>query len=488
MSRKPNLNLPTANHWLDRPAAGTTAALAIIALGLVFTVCNLDLPLLRNALLYAQIHENLTSNGMKLWEVCDDSTLVFNKPCGFAVIAAPFAALLGANAGLKVASFVGTALFVLSVLGFFRRFNPRFGLAPRVIPFQLLITAANPLVFYQFWSAYPDPFFMAGFLYSLVLLDRMVHDRVGAGVVAAYLGTFVGCMMVKHWTVMFFPLHALYLYWHRREVAARLRDRPATMGLLAVALSLAATFVLAGKLGLNPLLNLVSNEGQLVSAVPYATNVTQVAVFLAVSLGVLLVLLPLVRVGAEDGALFAVALLYTHLFTVYHGSEHNARYYIPVLPFLATYLAAAHQRLSRLWLRRGLVAGFAVTTAVLVLASNERTVYRQVAARLPAGWIGEFGYFDCYRMGVHLEAAADIQAINQQLPGGARLSYVTSYYGTGGFGVYERSGLFRQDLRISYLRSIADDPNPRYVYFQPPQTPDPDEGMVRITRRVYRVP
>ena len=81
-----------AGWWRSAPAQ---VSLAIILLGLGFAALNGDLPIVRNALLYAQISRSLWAHGMRLWTVCADPSLVFNKPCGFAAIAAPLVEAFG---------------------------------------------------------------------------------------------------------------------------------------------------------------------------------------------------------------------------------------------------------------------------------------------------------------------------------------------------------------------------------------------------------
>src|SRR5262249_49150512 len=160
----------------------------------------------------------------------------------------------------------------------------RFGLSEQDLPLELVFCCLNPLVAYQFWSAYPDTLFCAGLLCSLVLLDRLVMDRDGSDLRPAlgYLLTFLVSLVVKPGALLFFPLQVVYLWWHRGEVTRTLTERPRRIVFLTVALALALAFVGLAVIGLNPLINLKGNEGQYSGAVPYIQSVEQFAVFLGI--------------------------------------------------------------------------------------------------------------------------------------------------------------------------------------------------------------
>src|SRR6266849_6485425 len=162
----------------------------IVGLGLAFTLANRQLPIVRNSLIYAKITWQLLAHKMKLWEVCARPELVLDKACGFPALVAPAARLLGMNQGLKYISFLGTAAFVLAAYAFFKRVNRYFSLHDRDIPFELAVCCLNPLVIYQFWSAYPDSLFFASFIISFVVLDIMITADRGHGFLwaAAYFG------------------------------------------------------------------------------------------------------------------------------------------------------------------------------------------------------------------------------------------------------------------------------------------------------------
>jgi hypothetical protein len=477
-------------HW---PAAPLLSALLVAALLLgmcaYFTAANADLPIVRNALLNAQIAERLWAHGMRLWEVCSDPALVFNKPCGFGAVAAPWVANTGLNQGIVWTSFLGGALFLASSWHFLRYFNDRFGLTPQALPLELALCFLNPLLVDQFWSGYSDAFFSAGFLFSFVVLDRLVRGPTALGWALTLFGAFVFSSLMKHGTIVLIPLECVYLAWHVPQLRKLWRARRVQVLALAAALLISALFLLLGRLGLNPLLNLMSNKNQLVGEVNYAMNLKEVVVFLFITLGSWVCLLPLVRVRRRDIALLSVAVLNVAMLTLYKGSTYNARYYIAVLPFLAPYLAGAYQRIASTRLRGAWLASFLVLNATAVLFFNQRSLYRWMTASVPGFNFGATGYLDSLRMGDHLEALDSINAVNRELPSQGQLFYVSSYYGGGGVGVFERAGFFRPDLHIVYVETWSEAralarPG-QYAFYPPPFAPDPDARMTRVEDRLY---
>jgi len=490
LSRAPGAS--SFGHWLAAPALSVPLVAALLlGISAYFTAANADLPIVRNALLNAQIAERLWAHGLRLWEVCSDPALVFNKPCGFGTLAAPWVASFGLNQGIIWASFLGGVLFLASAWHFLRYFNPRFGLTSQVLPLQLGLCFLNPLLVDQFWSGYSDASFSAGFLFSFVVLDRLLRERAALGWSLVLFGAFLFSSLMKHGTVVLIPLECLYLAWHLPELRQLWRTRRAQVLAIAAALSASALFLLLGRLGYNPLLNLMSNKNQLSGEVNYAMNVKEVFVFLLITLGSWVCLLPFVRVQRRDIALLSVALLNAGLLTLYKGSTYNARYYIALLPFLALYLTRAYLRITSRWLQRALLASFLVLNLTAIVVFNQRSLYRRMTAALPGINFGATGYLDSLRMGDHLEALDSIDSVNRELPAHGKVFYVSAYYGQGGVGVFERAGFFRPDLRIAYVENSSEAralaAAGEYAYYPPPFAPEPDAQMTRVDDRLYRI-
>jgi hypothetical protein len=498
-SEPPARTLLTALTHSWRSTSPRVVLAVMVGMGLVLAAVNDDLPILRNSLLYAQISEHLSAHGMRPWQVCANPELAYNKACGFPVFAAPLVAVFGLNEGLVWASFVGTLLFFVAAWAFFRQFRERMGLSTADIRTALLFCCFNPLTFYQFWSAYPDTLFNAGFVFSFVLLDRVLSGRFGWQTIAAYLAVTTGCMVVKHGAVLLVPLHLFYLWWERQGLAKLWRTRRNTILLLAASMLLAATFFLLGRLGMNPLLNLVTNKDQLDTPLNYSLNMKEVAVFLLICLGPLCLLLPRIRLTSQDSVLFAILLATIHSYSVYGGSDYNARYYVGCLPFLAIYLTRAYRQVQNAVVRRTIAVSFAAISAVSILVFNERHVFRFVSNRLPIRPEPATA-LENLRIAQHLDVADSIRTANRLIPPGGRMFYVSIYYGTGGFGVYEHAGLFRPDIAITHTSSISEAPlEPGWSHVRPAETrgaflflawaPEPKDmtNTERVAAFLYRV-
>jgi hypothetical protein len=477
-------------RWLNGPTLSTPLVAALLlGVAAYFTALNADLPIVRNALLNAQIAERLWAHDLRLWTVCSDPALVFNKPCGFGTLAAPWVAALGINRGIVWTSFLGGVLFLASSWHFLRHFNSRYGLTDRALPLELGLCFLNPLLVDQFWSGYSDALYSAGFLFSFVVLDRLVRRPAPPGSALALFGAFVFSSLMKHGTVVLIPLQLAYLAWHARELRELWRTRRVQVLALGAALLGSALFLLLGRLGYNPLLNLMSNKNQLQGEVNYAMNVKEVGVFLLITLGTWLCLLPFVRVRRAEAALLTVAALNAALLTLYKGSTYNARYYIALLPFLAPLLVRAYLAITSRRLRSLGLASFLVLHVSAIAVFNQRTLYRSMTAALPGFNFGATGYLDSLRMGDHLEALDSLDSVNRELPFHGKLFYISSYYGQGGVGVFEAAGFFRPDLRIAYVENSAEAralaaPGD-HAYYPPPFDPEPDAAMTRLDNRLY---
>ncbi len=110
---------------------------AILAAGLLFLVANLDLPILRNSFVYAKTAKNIIEHGFNPLPVIADTQLSHGKPIAFSLLSVPFVSILGVNAGVKIASFLGTAVFLWVAYFFFVRLNRHAGIDPRFLPLEL---------------------------------------------------------------------------------------------------------------------------------------------------------------------------------------------------------------------------------------------------------------------------------------------------------------------------------------------------------------
>ncbi|HZX97832.1 MAG TPA: hypothetical protein VFE90_25165 [Myxococcales bacterium] len=442
--------------WLARRTYMVASGFVLV--GALFTAMNANLPVLRNSLVYARTVENLELHHLALWQVCADPAQVHAQACGFSVFAVPFVRLAGLNVGLTLASWMTTALLIAAMIAFFRRFNGAFGLTEKDLPLELVVTCFNPLVMTQFWSAHPDSVFAAFFLLSFVFLDRLLKDEVlkETWTAVAYTLAVMLAVFVRPAGLILYPLQALYVFWHRREVFALVRRRPRRFSALAASATVLAVWVGLGKLGHNPLVNL--NQGEFNVPVPYLSTLGGMVALLAITFGVLLVVAaPRLSVTWESAPLLLMLAAYVHVFMVYHGSSHNMRYYVPVLPLMALFVVRALRAVRAKSMVAAGLAIFAVTNAAAILvydSAGANRLFARVASEKING--GQLGYFDNLRLSSQLRMKAALDRINALLPPGASLNYVTSYYEGAADGIYQASGLLRPDIRIRYAKNVGD--------------------------------
>jgi hypothetical protein len=431
-------------------------AVCIVLLGGVFTAMNANLPILRNSLVYARTVENLQLHHLAVWQVCSDPVQVHAQGCGFSVLAIPFTRLAGLNVGLKIASWMTTALLIAAMIAFFRRFNGAFGLGEDDIPLELVVTCFNPLMMTQFWSAHSDPAFAAFFLVSFVLLDRLLKDdelnETWAAI--AYTLSVILAVFVRPAGLILYPLQALYVFWHRQDVFALAGRRPRRFRLLVASAAVLAVWVGLGKLGHNPFINI--NKGEFQIPVPYLSSVGGVVALLAITFGVLLVVAaPYLSVTRESAPLLLMLAAYVHVFMVFHGSSYNMRYYLPVFPLIALFVVRALRAVPARRLVAAGLAVFAVTNGATILAYDSAVANRVFARVAPEKLNGgQLGYFDNLRLSAQVRMKEALDRLNAELPPGATLNYVTAYYEGAADGIYQGAGLLRPDIRIRYARDL----------------------------------
>jgi hypothetical protein len=427
----------------------------LVAVGLAATIANADLPVVRNSLVYARMVDAIEDRNLAAWEVCSDPDQAKKQGCGFAMMAVPIVRAVGMNVGLKVASFIGTALFLAALVVFFRRFNARFGLDDRDVPLELAATCFNPLIIYQFWSAYPDTLFAALYLTSFVLADKLVRDpapRVGR-LAAAFVAVVALAVVVKPAGLILFPLHALFAVWHHARLAELARREPRRVAILAASAVVLVGWVALGKLGWNPFLNI--NGGEYDRPVAYLDSVKGVVILWAIVFGALLVFaVPRLSMTRTDAIVLVLLAAHVHIIMVFHAASFNLRHYLPAIAFATPYVVRALRRTRRPRLASGAIAVFFATNAAAIAAFNIPGANRSLADSVPASVLADYGYLDNLRLAAQRRVGDALATINRELPPNAELLYVSSYYGDGADGIYERAGLLRSDLRVVYSSSL----------------------------------
>ncbi len=442
-------------NWLSR--RDLLAVFFILGLGFLFTLANVRLPILRNSLVYAQIAKNLLKHNMKLWDVCSTPQLAYNKACAFPAVSAPLVWMFGANAGLKWATFLTTSALLLATLWFFRRFNHRFQLQDDLIWIEISIVFFNPLMIYQFWSGYSDSLFAALFLLSFILLDIVLNGPKSnaAGWSIAYALVLVLAVMTKHHGLALFLLHPVYIYWHRDLVLNRFAARDPNLLWTALAACVAIGFVGLGIIGNNAFLNIRPSyaSAQYSRPIFYPENVKEFVIFLMLTFGILLLAaVGQLRISRTDVEFALLAILYTHAIMVHQDARENMRWYIPVMPFMALYIARALKSLRPRRLTSIAFSLFLPTNLLSILvfnhAGDSNSVFLQQLRRLP---INIERQLDNLRMNNHRAIASSFETINRSLPPNSTLYWLSNYYGDASYHIFQDSHLLRSDIQIVYL-------------------------------------
>src|SRR5919197_1673807 len=233
------------------------AMAAFLAAGALLLLVNLGLPIVRNALIYGTITRNIIDHGFNPLPVIADSKLSYGKPLLYGVLATPLVWLSGVNAGMKAASFLATAFFLWMVGLVLPRLNRRAVLEPGLAPLELVLVALNPLVLYQFWSAYPDALFAGEVLLALLLTDLIASEPerdtrwhifgLGAVIYAAIHTKLYGAILGL--------ACPLYLLLHARPLPERSTHRCSKIVLLVAVFSALALGLLLAKFNYNPTLS-----------------------------------------------------------------------------------------------------------------------------------------------------------------------------------------------------------------------------------------
>jgi hypothetical protein len=431
---------------------------AFIAVGIMFTAMNLHLPIVRNSLEYAKAALEISAHHFDLFAVVHDRAWSCGKPIFFGLLAAPFVPLFGAGAATLIASSVGTALFLWMTLVTLARLNRRVGVDPALEPLQLILVAFNPLVLYQFWSAYPDSAFAA-----LVLLAFNLTDHIAVNperdtrwhIVALGVTIDVAFHTKLYGAVLVFAC-PLYLLMHGRELIVSSSHRGSKLAVLCVVFALLTADLGAAALRVNPLLDLADGAGfgsyksGLVDAASRDIGGALSMLGFAVLL-VFQVALPFLGVRAARHAWALTpttfAAVYLAGLLTFPGTNYNMRYFLPVFPFLAVPVAAGMQSVAPA-LRRTALVGFGALAALLVLIFNVAEVEERVqpvaaAVAAPGGrlslWLED--WLDNLRLPAQIELMKQIDAINTGVPRGSVLYWASDYNKTASHGLAAELGV-----------------------------------------------
>jgi hypothetical protein len=434
-----------------------------LIVGAFFTLVNLRWPIARNALCYAKAALGITSHHFNVFAVAHDRAWTSGKPIFFSTFAAPVVWFFGANAGTIIASAIGTAFFLWMVALALPRLNKHGGLDSSLMPLEFVLVAFNPLVVYQFWSAYPDSLFAGLVMLAFILTDVIASDPerdtrwhiFGLGV------TIYLAIQTKLYGAVLLFTCPLYLFMHGRQLVIRSSHPASKIEILAAVLAALVMVLVAAKLGINPLLDFAEGGGYggYVSGIVDSQIRDLMYSLSMLGFAILLVFQAALLCLATRAAWRAWALAPTVFAAIYllglipfPGTSYNMRYFLPAFPFFAPTLAAG-ARSIRSTARRTILGAYGAIALILVLtfnlASAER-VFHPILSKTSARYKLLSAWLDNLRLPVQVELKKQIEATNSGVPSGSVLYWSSDYYETATHGLAEHLGV-KKGLDIRYV-------------------------------------
>jgi hypothetical protein len=423
----------------------------VILAGLALLVIYADLPIVRNSLVYGNIILNIQEMGDSFSSIDDG----YNKPLGFAFLALPFVEWMGINSGLKVLSFIIATLWTLSLLPFFDRFSRQFGVKPDKKLLFLILVTLNPLVIYQFVSAYADLLFALSFLWSVYFLDRTVSKDIKwfDGVALALLFTF--SVWVKHNGFILIPITLIVLAFRWKLFRGLLKSRTKEALIAIIGFFAFLTVILLAQAGIDfNLFNLAQNQSNYTSGDNRLSilgfNLFNLLLYLLVSFSIVF---PLIFLFRKDHSRLWITVIIIFMLSLlfYRGTAYNLRYYLTIAPFFAL-LIVSNLETVKAGIRTSLIATHTVLMVFLTAYYNSIPFNSFAKELIP------LPNQDNLRLVAEQKLARnqfkEIRSAVEQLAIGD-LIFVSGYYNDGSWRVWEESGLFPNSLEIEYTKRFS---------------------------------
>ncbi len=437
--------------------------LGCIAVGASLTLSNLRWPITRNAVCYAKAALGIVQHHFDVLAIARDTTWTSGKPILFSVLAAPFVWLTDANTGTILASFIGTSFFVAMAGIALVRLIRRGGLDPSLAKLGFVFVVFNPLVLYQFWSAYPDSLFAGLVLLAFILTDILVSqpERDKRWHIVALGVTIFLAIHTKLYGAVLGLTCPLYLLMNLRQLLRNSRFLAAKTGTLIAVFAVLALVLLAAKLHLYPLLKFDDGEGFPSYESGFrdlkASNVCLAAVMFAFA--ILLNFQASLLFIANRGARFALkaaptvfAGMYLLGLLMFDGTLFNMRYFLPAFPFIVPALAAGAQ-LVQPSMRSAILIVYAVTACTFIGIFNVAAVEQlaePVLSRIVAQDLYLAMWLDNLRLPVQMAVRRQIDLVNTTVPDGSAFIWSSDYYGTATHGLAPALGV-KRSLDIQYV-------------------------------------
>jgi len=419
----------------------------IVLVGFSHFFSHRDIPIIRNSAVYASIIDRMQENS----HTFNASFDAYNKPLGFAYLSLPWVKLWGRNTGLQFSGFLCAALWVVSLVPFYRRFCKVFKAEERNLPYYILLACFNPLVLYQFMSAYPDLLFGLSFLWGMYFLDRFLSEDV-----KWYDGILLGmsCLFsvwVKHNGFIFLPLIVLFAIVRWRTVGWLYRCRRKEFFFGVVSLALFLIIVGLAQAGYHfDLFNLSANKRNYGRGSDHLKIIKHNAryfwVYLILSFSVLTPFIVPLKNWRKNKEWYLAVLIFLASLLYYKGTNYNLRYYLTLAPVFALLIVANAQHFPRM-----------VQTLFLflfvVVNSYTSIYYNSLAANEIAKNMIALPQYDNLRLVAQQgQIRRSISLVNtiQKEHNYSHLFFLSNYYHTALWYAWEKDGFFADDVKVIY--------------------------------------
>jgi len=417
---------------------------SLLLIGTVWTVQYLDLPIVRNSILFGNIIQSIETHG--LWSATD---YAYNKPLGFTIFALPFTELFGVNVGLKFASWLATALWCIVVYVFLKQMANRSETNPTRLRLALLISLFSPLLIYQFYSAYSDTLFASLFLSAILFLDRALSRNATQWDGIICVGLTLLSIWVKHHGFVLLPIFAIMMFIQRQTLYWQWQHaRQSLLGLITLLVILCIVLIKAQQ-GMIPLFNLGKNVNNFLGGDNrldiIMDNIDCLVVYLLLCFSVLLPLLFHYQYYSLNKSLAIILSLFIIPILYYKGTIYNIRYFIAITPILAWIIAGVLINLTSK-IRRTWVILFIVVNSFTLFYYNSLSFNEQLRPLISLPKV------DNLRLTSELATEQQhLQLIKDFAPHyNNTLVFLSRYYKKGAFHVWEKAGLLPSNITVYY--------------------------------------
>lgn len=437
--------------------------LTTASIGLALAFLNSSWPVVRNATEYMKQSLEIIARHYDLYSVVHDPAWTGGKPILFSLIATPLVRIFGANSGLVATSALGTLLFLFTAMLALKRLNKKLGISQQVAPLELLFVAFNPLVMYQFWSAYPDSLFSGLVLAAFICIDEIASfpERDTRWHIVALGVVIILAVYTKLYGVTLLLSCSAYVVFNAKRLRndsilwkSKLTIAVAASGFIGIVL-------ISAFVGKNPILILDANSGfsDYMSGIRhlYVDDIRGALVMLGFTLLLSFQFSLLLAFKAKTWKWSAAApaaffLIYMLGLLPSYGTGYNMRYFIPTFPLSAAILASGYQAISKA-ARKTILGLFIVVACSLILNFNVAfisEIARPVSTRLFGDLSKPAGLLDNLRLPVHMAIKKQIDTVNREVPSNSLLYWSSDYYGIATHGLSHYLGV-RRDLEVQYV-------------------------------------